>query len=79
MKIVNHRLREDDGRALGFVVSPNKGGKIEHKYLVIHYTAGRSAESSVNWFANPEAKASAHLVIGRDGSVTQQVPFNRIA
>ena len=45
----------------------------------MHYTAGRSAASSINWLTNADAKASAHLVIGRDGSITQLVPFNRIA
>ena len=79
MKILNHRLCEDDGTACPFVASPNMGDKVEHKYLVIHYTAGRSAESSIAWFTNPQARASAYLVVGRNGSVTQQIPFNRIA
>ncbi len=59
-----------------FVESPNHGGEIQPKYLVLHYTAGRSAQSSVSWLTNPKAKASAHLVIGQDGSITQLVPFN---
>jgi len=45
----------------------------------MHYTAGASAESSVNWLINPDAKASAHLVIDRDGSIVQLVDFNRKA
>ena len=45
----------------------------------MHYTAGRSARSSINWLVNPNAKASAHLVIGADGSITQLVAFNRKA
>lgn len=79
MRINNHRLHKDNGTPYSFVHSPNCGGPVQHEYLVIHFTAGRSAESSVSWFANPSAKASAHLVIGRDGSITQQVPFDRIA
>lgn len=81
MKISNHRLQNDDGTPVEFVRSPNVGGKLEApKYLVMHYTAGRSARSSVNWLTNRDAGASAHLVIGReDGAVTQLVPFNRIA
>jgi N-acetylmuramoyl-L-alanine amidase len=46
---------------------------------VIHYTAGRSAASSVQWLSNPAARASAHVVVGRDGGITQLVPFDRIA
>jgi len=73
MKIKNHLLEGD-----GIVQknTPNKGGKIEPKYLIFHYTAGRSAESSINWLCNKKAKASAHLVVGRDGSITQLAPFN---
>ncbi|MDT7041347.1 N-acetylmuramoyl-L-alanine amidase [Candidatus Nitronereus thalassa] len=56
--------------------TPNKSGEITPKYLVFHYTAGRSAQSSVNWLTNPASKASAHLVLGRDGSITQLAPFN---
>lgn len=44
--------------------------------LIIHYTAGRSAESSAKYLSDENVKASAHLVIGRDGSVYQIVPFN---
>jgi N-acetylmuramoyl-L-alanine amidase len=46
---------------------------------VIHFTAGRSPQESVSWLTNAAARASAHLVIGRDGSVTQLLPFDRVA
>ena len=36
--------------------------------LVLHYTAGRTARSAVDWLINPAAKASAHLVVGHDGT-----------
>lgn len=79
MKIVNHRLCHDDGTQYPFVKSPNVGGEVQHEYLVMHYTAGPSATSAVNWLTNSDARASAHLVIGRDGSITQLVPFDRVA
>lgn len=80
MKIVNHRLYQDDDTAIPFVKSPNVSqGYLRHEYLIMHYTAGRSAESSVNALTNPRLKASAHLVIGRDGSITQLVEFDKIA
>lgn len=41
--------------------------------LVLHYTAGYSGKSSVGWLTNPAAKASAHFVVDRDGSITQLV------
>lgn len=79
MKILNHRLIADNGTPVRFVDTPNKGGVMVPEYLVMHYTAGSSAEGSVSWLANPVARASAHLVIGRDGGITQLVAFNRVA
>jgi len=79
VKITNHRLMNDDDTAVPFKESPNLGGKVQHKYLVMHFTAGASAKESVDWLTSKEAKASAHVVIGRNGSVTQLVPFDRIA
>lgn len=71
-----------DGKRVDYVESPHRSGSYKGDHpniLVMHYTAGASMGSSVNWFANPAAKASAHLTIGRDGEVKQSVPFNRPA
>jgi N-acetylmuramoyl-L-alanine amidase len=70
---------EDDrlvGAGVSFVETPNSGGDLSPRYLVFHYTAGKSATSSINWLTNPESKASAHLVLARDGTITQLAPFN---
>lgn len=64
------------GPGVSFVETSNKGGDLSPRYLVFHYTAGKSAVSSVSWLTNPEAKASAHLVLARDGTITQLAPFN---
>ncbi|NOS82277.1 MAG: N-acetylmuramoyl-L-alanine amidase [Nitrospira sp.] len=64
------------GPGVSFIETPNKGGDLSPRYLVFHYTAGKSAASSVSWLTNPEAKASAHLVLARDGTITQLAPFN---
>lgn len=69
----DHRLV---GPAVTFRETPNHGGIITPRYLVFHYTAGRSAQDSCDWLCNPAAQASAHLVVGRDGTVTQLAPFN---
>jgi N-acetylmuramoyl-L-alanine amidase len=76
MKIKNHRLCFNDGQKVPYKASPNRGTKIDPKYLIMHYTAGRSFESSVSWLTNPLSRASAHLVIGRNGEIQQLVPFN---
>jgi N-acetylmuramoyl-L-alanine amidase len=50
------------------------------RFLVIHYTAGWSAQSSVNFWKTSAARgANAHLVIDRDGSVIQCRRFNTTA
>ena len=70
---------EDDwlvGAGVSFVETSNQGGDLAPRYLVFHYTAGKSAPSSINWLTNPESKASAHLVLARDGTITQLAPFN---
>lgn len=79
MKIVQHRLQGDGGAAVAFQRSPNQSGSLTARYLVMHYTAGSSAAGAIATLTNPASRASAHLVIGRDGAVTQLVPFNRIA
>lgn len=74
-----HTLQGDD---VNFVASPNHSGKFnagKADTLVIHFTAGSSFDSSVAHLANESAKASAHVVIGRNGQVTQMVPFDTIA
>ncbi len=47
--------------------------------IIIHYTAGRDAESSATYLARDDVKASAHIVIGRDGDIIQLVPFDTVA
>lgn len=69
-------------QGLPFKASANHGGLFAGGLpdaIIIHFTAGASAESSVKWLCNPQSKASAHVVVGRDGSITQMVPFNTVA
>ena len=68
MNISNHRLIGD---GINFVDSPSHSGLFDPGLpdtIIIHFTAGSSAESSVNALCNPKTKASAHLVVGRDVS-----------
>lgn len=76
--VQSHRLRQA-GKPVPFQESPNKGGTVRPLYLIMHYTAGTSADGAIKWLADARAKASAHLVVDRSGSVTQLVPFNRVA
>lgn len=80
MKIVNNKLVAEAGeKAISLKPTTNQGGNIVPKYLIIHFTAAKNAKSSIEWFKNPTAKASAHLIIAKDGSITQMVDFNKKA
>ena len=79
MKIIRNKLHRDDGSPVRFVQSPNRGGTVDPKYFVIYCTATPSAQAAINTLTDPNAKASAHVVIARNGEITQLVPFNRIA
>lgn len=79
MKISQHKLVAEAGeKAIQHLNTPNQNtGTITPKFLVIHYTAGNSFESSVSWLTNKTSEASAHLVIGRDGKIAQLGAFNK--
>jgi N-acetylmuramoyl-L-alanine amidase len=56
------------------------GGKVmTPRFLIMHYTAGRSFRGTVDRFKDPSSKTSAHLVVGRGGELVQMVPFDRAA
>lgn len=76
MEISGHRLV---GNGVEYESTDKSRAGIEPKYLVMHYTAGGSVQSAVNTLTNPDVKASAHLVIGRQGEIVQLVDFDRIA
>ena len=84
MKINNHRLvSEKESEQILQEKTNNKGGLITPNFIVIHFTAGRSAESSIEWFKNDKIEASkrssAHLVIDREGKIYQLIDFNQKA
>ena len=79
MKIRNHKLK---GENTNFKGMPKHSGVFSNEMpdtIVIHYTASGSAESAINTLSNPNVKASAHIIVDWDGSITQLIPFNKIA
>lgn len=76
MKIKNHLL---DAARQGN--SPNQGGTITPTVIVLHYTAsgGKDGSGDASYLSRASSRASAHVVVGRDGSVDQIVPFNKKA
>lgn len=76
MEIRNHLLYAPGNRQVSLSQTSNKRGLFTPKYLVVHYTAATSMASTINWFHSPQSQASAHLLIGRDGTVYQFAAFN---
>lgn len=74
MQIQNHALTE-----ARCIAGAHCGAPIVPQLIVIHYTAGGSAESSVRYFLSQPQGISAHCVVDRDGAIYQLVPFNRKA
>lgn len=79
MKVVGNKLYYSEQNPVPYVPSPNSSGLVTPLYLVIHYTNGGSADGTISWFKDSKSKVSAHLVIDRDGSITQMVEFNKKA
>ena len=82
MEIKQNKLVGDSEYNVEWEPSPNKGAKLEGgkpDTVIIHYTAGASARSSVRTLCRQSAKASPHLVVGRQGEIFQLVPFDTIA
>lgn len=81
----NNRLFTQDGRKYKSMTpfftnfSQKKGDLKNPKYIIMHITTGIKMQSTINWFRNPNAGVSAHLLIGRDGRVLQFVDFDTIA
>ena len=78
MKIVNHLLFDNNNQQVEFRPTPNKSGKYTPKFLIMHYTAATQAKGSISWFLFKDANASAHLLIDRDGTITQFAPFDTV-
>lgn len=60
------------------VPSPNHSGEFEKGNLdtvIMHYTAGPYS-IALKTLTNPQVRASAHVIIDRDGTITQLIPFN---
>lgn len=70
----------DDHWLAGATRDPLPGGDAMNirRCLVMHFTSGATALSSIRFWRSPQAKgASAHLVVDRDGHIYQVRPFNR--
>ena len=88
MQIIDHHLCDDNGTPYEFADVKNYDRGVQFKfnpeyypleYIVMHHTVSGTLDSVLQTFNNPNEKSSAHLVIDRDGSIAQCVPFDTFA
>jgi len=78
LSIQGHFLR---GPGTAYQRSLNHGYRFttDPHFIVIHFTGGSAFQSSVDFLCEPTTQASTHVVIARDGRITQLVPFHTVA
>jgi len=77
VEIRNHRIFVN-GAQVPYRQTPNGGKSLDPSGIILHDTAGDlPGTGSVSWLCNPDSKASAHVVIGYDGKITQLQALNR--
>jgi len=75
-KVVRDRLHKGK-TPVEYRETPNKGRRIVPRYIVLHDTCGYGhGRGSIAWLTNPASRASAHLVIAEDGTITQLADFD---
>ncbi len=78
MRIEQDRLV---GEGVDHLWSPNHSGPFapgQPDTLILHYTACATAASAIRTLMDPHRKVSSHLVIARDGAITQLLTFNTV-
>ena len=83
MKVVNGKLTDINPVTSTEVVSfrsttKKSSGTNKKQFVVVHYTAGNLYKDDVNQLSSGSAQVSCHIVIGRNGEVTQVGSFDDI-
>jgi N-acetyl-anhydromuramyl-L-alanine amidase AmpD len=74
--VSQHFLRSS-GDSVPYVKANAFGSRMTPELIIVHDTAGRLDKgNTVRYLASKDAKVSAHIVIERDGSIVQMVPFD---
>lgn len=78
ISVRNHRIYVD-GKAVAYRQTPNGGKALPNPTgIIVHDTAGDlKGTGSISWLCDPRAKASAHVVVGYDGTITQLQALNK--
>ncbi len=78
MKIEDGWLIAEGDETVVHAKTNKMSGIIDPEFIVWHYTVGNAA-SAIYAFTKGSRQVSAHLLIHKDGTITQFVPFNRKA
>lgn len=65
-----------DGEQVEYRSSPNHSGEITPIFIVEHFTGDNSLEGALSWLCASRSQVSAHVVIAKDGTIYQLLPFN---
>ena len=73
--------KPDSSCAANFIASPNHEPRAASSVdiIVLHYTGMANAEAARERLCDPDAKVSAHYLVGEDGAITQLVAETRRA
>jgi N-acetylmuramoyl-L-alanine amidase len=79
MHVLGHWLVGDGSRCVARKRTPNLGGLLHPRYVVLHYTALDDAAQAIAHLTSAQTRVSAHVLVARSGEVTQLAPFDRVA
>jgi N-acetylmuramoyl-L-alanine amidase len=71
-----HVLVHADGQPVRLVQAASVGTTLQSRRVIVAHHTAAPARAAESYLENPDRSASAHLLIHRDGSVTQLVPFD---
>ena len=76
--IENGILQRAGGAPVQYVEAAAHGDEITPRYVIFHFTNG-VGPGLVGWLTSDSARASTHVLVRRDGSVVQLLPFDHKA
>lgn len=82
LSLVDGKVVSQGDINVDFIPAASSGGRFEMgdpRFIVLDFASADTAAGLVGWFSRPEAQASVHVVIARDGGIVQMVTLDRIA
>jgi N-acetylmuramoyl-L-alanine amidase len=74
--IQNHVLYRANGEPVSVVPTPAVTRLEQPRFLILHSTGTATAREAITFLADTGAGAGSHLIVDRNGDVTQMAPFD---